>query len=472
MSAEMVMAAYGAIRAVTPVAWDGNPECWQMKRHAEKMDVVTNGGAKVVFIGDSITHFWETKGKVQLEKYYSEGDWKVLNLGFSGDRTEHVLWRLDNGELDGYEAKCIVVMIGTNNTGHFPFEKEPTSDTILGIRAVLEQIRAKQPKAMVVLLPIFPRDAGPDAPYRLRNDAVNREVQKLCDGKTTIWCDFTDQFLTADGRLPRELFPDLLHPASGGYEIWHSAIKPYVDCALSDGALPAPANRFTPFVRPGSLRIDEARAVFPDTRILPDRWWGDRLLDKRNQIADSSGEFDIVLFGDSITHNWEKQGKECLDELSKTYSVLDIGYSGDRTQHLIWRGLNGELDGYKAKCVMLMIGTNNSDKDAPEDIAKGIRRILDVIAKKQPQARTILLPIFPRGENAADKRRACNDKVNAIIRDYADGNKVVWLDFNSQFLDENGDTKWIMPDRLHLDADGYRIWMEAVQPLFREICGK
>ena len=113
--------SFGAIRAVTPTVWNGKPDCWQMKRHAEKMRQAAAGGVKVVFIGDSITNGWEQKGRgpEQLEKYFSRGDWKMLNLGYSADRTEHVLWRLDNGELDGYEAKCILLMIGTNNSGHF-----------------------------------------------------------------------------------------------------------------------------------------------------------------------------------------------------------------------------------------------------------------------------------------------------------------------------------------------------------------
>jgi len=95
------VSAFAAIRAVTPTAWNGDPNCWQMKRHYEKMATVTNGGAKVVFIGDSITHYWDDTGKGVWAKYFASGARKALNLGTSADRTEHVLWRItEGGELD------------------------------------------------------------------------------------------------------------------------------------------------------------------------------------------------------------------------------------------------------------------------------------------------------------------------------------------------------------------------------------
>ena len=471
--------AFGAIRAVTPTAWNGKPDCWQMKRHAAKMAEVAKGGAKVVFIGDSITHFWESKGNAQLKKYFSEGDMKMLNLGTSADRTEHVLWRLDHGELDGYEAKCVLLMIGTNNSGHFKrFSDEPPSDTILGIREILKKIRAKQPNAKVVLTAIFPRGANENDSCRVRNDAVNREIRRFCDGKTVFWCDFSDRFLDEKGDT-KWIMPDRLHPGAQGYEIWYEEVKPYIDYALSDGKKPLPKNRYSK-VKTSFEKMTGAlpATVVPATRIeglKPKNakrgdWWVSRLLQKRNQIVASKGEIDLVFFGDSITHNWERPGKAQLDELSKTYSILDIGYGGDCTQHLVWRGLNGELDGYKAKCIMLMIGTNN--RDSVEDVAKGVRRVLDVIAEKQPQAKVLLLPIFVRGEGPANARRVANEKVNAIIKGYADGEKVIWVDFNAKYLDAKGDTKWIMPDRLHPNAAGYKIWTDAVLPYFKSICGK
>ena len=468
-------ASFGAIRAVTPTAWNGDPNCWQMKRHNEKMAVVTNGGAKVVFIGDSITHFWETNGKTQLAKYFSEGDLKMLDLGTSADRTEHVLWRLTEGkELDGYEAKAIFLMIGTNNSGHFKFADEPPIDTILGIREILKVIRAKQPKAKVVLTAIFPRGANMNDACRKRNEIVNKEIAKFADGQSIFWLDFNDQFLTSDGRLPREVFPDLLHPGAYGYEVWASAVLPYANAALA--GLPMPPSRWAPFVRAENVRMDGPVTTYPTAR-WEDSWRLDRALEKRNQIVDSNGEFDIVFFGDSITHNWDRpeKGGSVLEELRKTYSILNIGYSGDKTENLIWRGQNGELDGYTAKCIMLMIGTNNTwhRKDKPADIAAGIRKILDVIAEKQPQAKTLLLPIFPFGDKPDHPNRVNNEAVNAIIKGYADGEKVIWVDFNAKFLDEKGDNvKW-MPDHCHPNEAGYReIWLPAVLPYFKEIVGK
>ena len=124
---------------------------------------------------------------------------------------------------------------------------------------------------------------------------------------------------------------------------------------------------------------------------------------------------------------------------------------------------------------MLMIGTNNTwhRNDKPEAIADGIRKILDLIARKQPEATTLLLPIFPFGANDADAKRINNEKANAIIKGYADGEKVVWVDFREKFLDAKGDTQWIMPDRCHPSAKGYaEVWLPSVLPHFRNICGK
>ena len=465
--------AFAAIRAVTPTAWNGDPNCWQMKRHAEKMATVTNGGAKVVFIGDSITHFWERKEPWQ--KYFGSGRHKALNLGTSADRTEHVLWRLtEGGELDGYEAKCILLMIGTNNSGHFPFAEEPPVDTILGIRAILDVIAAKQPNARTILTAIFPRGADANDPIRRRNDVVNKEISKFADGKRVIWCDFSDKYLDPEGRLSIELFPDLLHPNTRGYEIWVSAVLPLIDAVLNaapDDVIPSLWPSYPRSYTTARAIDDQPATMFPNGG-----WWKKRCLEKRNEIIDNGGaEYDIVMVGDSITHRWEREGgegRELFAELKKTYRILNLGYGGDRTQHVIWRMENGELEGYKAKLFTLMIGTNNKD-GKPADIASGVKRILGIIRAKHPESKIVLMPIFPRGAKSDDARRLANEKVNAIIKDYADGETVRWLDFNQKFFNAEGQlTKEVMNDLLHPNETGYQIWLDAILPTFKEICGK
>ena len=127
------------IRALDPRPQSTDPDHWWCKRFKEKSGLVKAGGSQVGFIGDSITHGWESRGGGEWYKYFKGAPFKALNLGYSADRTEHVLWRIENGELDGYEAKAVVLMIGTNNTGHFPESEEPPADTILGIREIVRK---------------------------------------------------------------------------------------------------------------------------------------------------------------------------------------------------------------------------------------------------------------------------------------------------------------------------------------------
>ena len=206
-------------------------------------------------------------------------------------------------------------------------------------------------------------------------------------------------------------------------------------------------------------------------------WWGKgRPLEKRNEIADNmSVGYDLVMVGDSITHRWEREGgegRELFAELKKRYSVLNLGYGGDQTRHLIWRLANGELEGYKAKVFQVMIGTNNRD-GAPEQTAAGVKRVIDVIREKHPESKVLLLPIFPRGATADDKRRVQNEKVNAIIKDFADGGKVIWFDFNDRFFNADGAlTKEVMNDLLHPNEKGYKIWLDALEPKLEALCGR
>lgn len=491
LAAGSIHAANGEIRALVPEPRTGSGWGWWMKRHQEKLQYISTAEVgKVVFIGDSITHGWERpEATPEWKRYFAEGPYKALNLGYGADRTEHVLWRIDNGELDGYEARVVVLMIGTNNTGHFSQSDEPPADTIIGVSAILERIAAKQPKAVTLLLPIFPRGRTVDDPLRKRNNIVNKELKHLADGKKVVWVDFTDKFIAADGSLSPEMMPDYLHFGGGnssdrgaeGFKIWASGVLPYIDAILKRDANDdrVLANAY-PAHAPAWEGGDRPVAAMPFTRINAysssrgERWWFRRLKEKRNQIAASGGEIDLVMMGDSITHFWEvSTGCRAYAGITNRYSTLNLGYGGDNTRHLLWRSLYGELDGYRAKCIMLMIGTNNGDKSA--DTAAGIRRILDVIAEKQPQAKTILLPIFPRDLywKGASQSRQRNEEVNKIIRGFADGEKVQFLDIYGKFLEADSSvSKKYFCEGLHLNHDGYLVWREAVMDKIAEICGK
>lgn len=203
-------------------------------------------------------------------------------------------------------------------------------------------------------------------------------------------------------------------------------------------------------------------------------WWIKRMAEKRAQVAHSGGAIDLVFLGDSITHNWEGAGvvgpnHNVQKELLTGYSILNLGYGGDTTANVLWRVRNGELDGFRAKLVMLMIGTN--DSGTGEEVAEGVKRVLAAIRQKQPQATILLLAIFPRGATPDDPMRRRNDAANAIIRTYADGDRVIWCDL--KFTDAKGNlSRAMMSDLLHPGPDGYKIWRDAVLPYFESACGR
>lgn len=458
---------FADVRAVTPDQWGGKKDGVQMKRHNLFKKRIAEGAGEVVFIGDSITHFWETKKS--WKKHFGTGPRKALNLGISADRTEHVLWRItEGGELDGYEAKVVVLLIGTNNAGHHTFEKEPPVDTVHGIKKIIHVIRTKQPKARVLLTAIFPRGASKDDPYRLRNETVNDAIKEFCNGKTVVWCDFNDALVDEKGDS-KKYFHDRLHPSDNGYEVIESMLLPIIDEVLN-----TPLNQSIKGRVSAKKAKLEPEAMRPISYFKDSNWWHQRTLEKRNEILAGPKEYDIVFVGDSITHRWERKGGEGVKhyaELKTQYKILNLGYGGDRTQHVLWRMKNGELEGYKAKLFMLMIGTNNG-KDKPKDIAEGTRRIIATIQEKHPESKIMLLPIFPRGANANDAGRKRNEAVNKITKTFADGKKVIWVDFNDKLVDEKGDTKKFMNDRLHTNHIGYGIWRKAVVPYFDKLLGR
>jgi lysophospholipase L1-like esterase len=194
---------------------------WWQERHESKAIEAKKNKWDIIFLGDSITHSWETAGKKTWNKYYQKR--RALNLGFSGDRTEHVLWRLDNGEFEEVQPKVVVLMIGTNNTGH---RKDPPKAIAAGVEKIIERINTKSPTTKILLLAIFPRSEKVSDPQRKNNDRANALIKQLTKKDGVTYLDINERFLLPDGTLSKEIMPDLLHPKQKGYAIWAEAIEP------------------------------------------------------------------------------------------------------------------------------------------------------------------------------------------------------------------------------------------------------
>lgn len=213
------------------------------------------------------------------------------------------------------------------------------------------------------------------------------------------------------------------------------------------------------------VHAQEDAAIKPASRSA-EGWWTQRHEEKLAQAKDQKEQIGIVFLGDSITQGWEGgPAKPSWDRFYGPRKPINLGFSGDRTQHVLWRLDNGEVDGLRPKAAVLMIGTNNVGGDTPEAIADGIKAVVAKIQAKLPETKVLLLAVFPRGEKPDDPARAKVQKVNELVKPLHDGKKVVYLDIGPKFVQEDGTiSKEIMPDFLHLSGKGYRIWAEAIEP--------
>lgn len=198
--------------------WLKNPN-----RHWEFMYRIQQGPIGLLFVGDSITDGWPRRGEYSWLKF---APYLPADFGVSGERTEHVLWRLQYGELDGINPKVVVLMIGTNNIGQAsPDEPEWAAE---GVKQIVQTIHDKLPNAKLLLLGVFPRD-GKDSQKRQDTEAINKIISKLDDGQKTRFLDIGHVFLDANGEIPADIMPDKLHPSAKGYDRWYDAIRPTID---------------------------------------------------------------------------------------------------------------------------------------------------------------------------------------------------------------------------------------------------
>lgn len=201
-----------------------------------------------------------------------------------------------------------------------------------------------------------------------------------------------------------------------------------------------------------------------------EKWWNGNCARIDADIAKMEGKIDVAFVGDSITARW--RDSENWKKHWGSYRAVNMGIGGDQTQHVLWRLGNGDLEGYKAKLFVVMIGTNNMwSRDAdPAHAAAGVKAVIDLIREKQPQARILLMGVLPIGEKptAGREKRA---GVNKLISKYA-GGQVEYMDIWDKYLEADGTiSKEVMHDYLHLAPKGYDIWAESIAGKVKEIAG-
>lgn len=213
-------AATSPVGSATVPATRSTPTNW-MDRHHGFVQLAKRGDVELLFLGDSITDGWRRRGSNTWNKYYLPR--KAANFGIGGDRTEHVLWRVQNGELEGINPKLTVLMIGTNNSA-----AHDAKSIAEGIRLIIQEVRTRCPRSKVLLLAIFPRNRANDEPKRMQTiHEVNKIIAGYDDGgKTVRFLNINEKFLGPDGKVPAEIMPDFLHPEEKGYQIWAEAMEP------------------------------------------------------------------------------------------------------------------------------------------------------------------------------------------------------------------------------------------------------
>lgn len=416
------------------------PGEWWYTRHEEKLKEVKKGDVDVVLIGDSITHYWERSPSYG----YYFGERKVLNLGFGGDKTQNVLWRIKEGQLDGLSPKVISLLIGTNNSNN-----HTAQDTLLGIEKILSVLKEKCPKSKILLTSILPRS---DKKLDGVNKQVNRKLPKFADNKTVFYIDLYQSFLKENGEMNMDYYwRDGVHLIEQGYAKWGGAMEPYISKLLGE----------------------EALASNPPNAVMSMPQNGARHKQKLEEVK--QGDFELVFIGDSITHYFDRPGNFGASVWEKYYKhrkAFNLGFGGNQTQKVIWRLQNGQIKGLNPKLCVLMIGTNNTaiGKHSAKETFLGIKHILYILKRRLPNSKVLVLSIFPRGLDENDPFRIINEKVNAMLPTLADQKNIFHLDINKSFLDENGKlSHGVMPDLLHPNTKGYQIWARAMEPIISRL---
>ena len=455
------------------VAADRAGEPWWLERHKALVNAAhSHPETQLLLIGDSITNNYD---KAQPPDENFQPTWKkfyephkALNLGFSGDTTANVLWRLEHGEVEGLHPKAAILLIGTNNTGHY---NQTAEQTEAGIDAVIVDLEQRLPETRILLLGILPSNISDSKTERDRT--VNRYLA-TCYGENprVTYLDIGSIFYSNgalnssifyDPRLPQHGKP--LHPDTNGQRMMAEAMEPTLARLMADEPR-----------EPLALMTDVNTALIPVDRLEQDiydwyaRHHAELDLQKRSRPR-------VVLIGDSITHFWgglpqslRVNGPAAWQHVFGVIDVINMGFGWDRTQNVLWRLRQGEFEGIHPQWVVLEIGTNNlmgtnqARANTPEEIVEGITAICQKIRQRSPQSHILLMAIFPRGAKPNDPLRAPILRTNQLLAQrFGKDSSLTYLDIGQRFLAPDGSLpSTMMPDGTHPSDAGYQIWADAL----------
>ena len=446
------------------------------KRHREKLGVVSKNKFDLLMIGNSITNNFD---KPEFQPVWNQffAPRNALNLGYSGYRTENIIWNITNGELEGQSPKVVVLEIGTNNIDEKNYPTRHTAGQLAGgIEAIVKLLREKLPDSKIIILRCFPGCYGGPNPtsHRAILERASDIVSKFADGKHIFYCDINHVFLNSDGSINHEMMPDWLHPGLSGAKAWARSMEPLLSELMGDKSLDS--------------EIPSNSAIVPVPKLENDSYnWWTRHADVM-RIKDSINP-EIVLIGNSITHFWggepklidsdgrlrKPNGPESWSSLFGKYRVLNMGFGWDRTQNVLWRLDRGELDGLHPKLVIINIGTNNTSQTqnarmntAPE-IVEGISAICKRVRSKIPGARIILMAVFPRERDSLNPRRLLINEINRELAVFAKEQNITLVDISKGMLEPDGTfIQGMTSDFCHPTEKGYHVWADALRPVISE----
>ncbi len=446
-------------------------EGYAKKRRAEKLEAIAKEKFDLIMLGNSITNnFDKPEFQPVWNQFYAPR--KAINLGYSGYRTEHILWSIQHGELDGQSPKVLVLEIGTNNIDEKNYPTRHTAGQLAGgIEAIVNTVRKKLPDTKIIILRAFPGSYdGPNpTSHRAILERASDLVSKLADWKHVFYCDVNHVFLNFDGSINHDLMPDYLHPSPTGAKLWARAMEPLLSELMGDRSLDTDKVSNTALIPVSKLENDSYN------------WW-DRHAEVL-KVKDSINP-EVVLIGNSITHFWgglpqlryadgklrAPNGPNSWASVFAQHRVLNLGFGWDRTQNVLWRLDHGELDGLHPRVVIIDIGTNNTTQtenarnNTAAEIAEGIREVCLRVRSKVPGAKIIVMGIFPRDKDPLSPRRALIKEINRLLEIFTTENNLNLVDIGPKMLAADGTfLPGMMLDYVHPTDKGYQVWADAIR---------